>query len=40
MDSDYLNNNTNVRKVIDYIAGMTDDYFLKQHDKYFGGREL
>jgi len=31
MDESYLNNTSNTRKVIDYIAGMTDDYFI---DKY------
>ena len=27
---DYLNNTDNKRKVIDFIAGMTDDLFLKE----------
>ena len=27
---DYLNNTENKRKVIDFIAGMTDDLFLKE----------
>ena len=27
MDDDYLNNTSDERKVIDYIAGMTDDFF-------------
>ncbi len=31
MDSSYLKNNTDKRKVIDYIAGMTDDYFVNQY---------
>ena len=31
MDEVYLNNNSNARKVIDYIAGMTDDYFTKEY---------
>lgn len=34
MHEDYLKNNTNARKVIDYIAGMTDDYFFSQYKKY------
>ena len=32
----YLKNTSNVRKVIDYIAGMTDDYFNAQYEKYIG----
>lgn len=32
MDKNYLENTTDERKVIDYIAGMTDDFFLKQYD--------
>lgn len=31
MDSSYICNTTNERKVIDYIAGMTDDYFLTEY---------
>ena len=34
MNDEYKNNNSNERIVIDYIAGMTDDFFLKQYDKY------
>ena len=34
MDNSYLKNNSNVRKVIDFIAGMTDNYFISQYDKY------
>jgi dGTPase len=34
MNNNYLNNTTNARKVIDYIAGMTDDYFIKQYKNY------
>lgn len=29
----YLNETTNTRKVIDYIAGMTDDYFQNEYKK-------
>ena len=29
MDKDYLDNNSAARKVIDFIAGMTDDYLMK-----------
>ena len=32
MNKDYLENTTDERKVIDYIAGMTDDFFLKQYE--------
>ena len=28
-DDNYQNSTTNERKVIDFIAGMTDDYFMK-----------
>lgn len=33
MSSDYIENNSFERIVIDYIAGMTDDYFFKEYDK-------
>lgn len=34
MSSDYINKNSNERKVIDFISGMTDDYFIKEYHKY------
>lgn len=34
MTDNYLNNTSDARKVIDYIAGMTDDYFIYQYEKY------
>ncbi len=34
MNSNYLNNNSDEDKVIDFIAGMTDDYFIKEYNKY------
>ena len=34
MDDSYLDSTNNNRKVIDYIAGMTDNYFLNQYNKY------
>lgn len=30
MSDDYINNNTNERIIIDYIAGMTDNYFINE----------
>ena len=33
MSNNYLNNTSDERKVIDFIAGMTDEYFLKQYKK-------
>lgn len=30
----YNNNNSGARKVIDYISGMTDNFFVKQYEKY------
>ena len=36
MEEKYLKNTTPARKVIDYISGMTDDFFQKQYRKYFG----
>ena len=33
MSEEYLKNNKINRKVIDYIAGMTDNYFIKQYNK-------
>lgn len=35
MSDDYLNKTTTARKVIDFIAGMTDNFFIKQYNKYF-----
>ena len=32
MSQEYLDNTTNARKIIDYIAGMTDDYFIKVYN--------
>ena len=34
MNNDYLKNTSNERKVIDYIAGMTDEYFVNEYKKY------
>ncbi len=36
MDESYLENNSTARIVIDYIAGMTDNFFNYQYNKYFG----
>ena len=35
MDKDYMENTSNARKVIDFMAGMTDDFLQLQYDKYF-----
>ena len=35
MDDLYIKNNSNARIVIDYISGMTDDFFNYQYNKYF-----
>ena len=35
MNDKYNNETTIVRKVIDFIAGMTDDFFKLQYEKYF-----
>ena len=35
MSNEYNQTTTTARKIIDYIAGMTDGYFLSQYDKYF-----
>lgn len=34
---EYRNSNTHVRMVIDYIAGMTDDYLIRQYNELVGG---
>ncbi len=34
MSKEYLKNTSNERKVIDYIAGMTDEFFLNEYKKY------
>ena len=36
MTSEYLENTSDKRKVIDYIAGMTDDYFINEFNTYVG----
>ena len=33
LDSKYLDNTTNERKVIDYIAGMTDAFLVSEYNK-------
>ena len=33
MNEIYLNNTKNVRKVIDFIAGMTDEFFINEYNK-------
>lgn len=33
MTEEYKNNTTDARKIIDYISGMTDDYFIKEYMK-------
>lgn len=33
MSKEYLDNTSNERKVIDYIAGMTDDYFINRYNE-------
>lgn len=33
MSSEYLSNTSNARKVLDYIAGMTDDYFINRYNE-------
>ena len=33
MNEKYINETSNARKVIDYIAGMTDDFFLNEYEK-------
>lgn len=35
MSKEYIEETTPARKVIDYIAGMTDDFFTSQFNKYF-----
>lgn len=36
---EYLRNTSKPRKVMDYIAGMTDDYFISQYNKYCNQKE-
>jgi dGTP triphosphohydrolase len=33
MTKEYIVNTSNTRKVIDYIAGMTDDYMINEYNK-------
>ena len=33
MDSNYVKNNSNKRIVLDFLAGMTDDYFISSYEK-------
>lgn len=34
MSSQYVTNNSKERIIIDYISGMTDDFFIRQYEKY------
>lgn len=34
MTPEYINNTNDNRKVIDYLSGMTDEFFMKQYKKY------
>ncbi len=36
MSEEYLNDTSDVRKVIDYIAGMTDDFIVKEYEDIIG----
>ncbi|MBE6154055.1 MAG: HD domain-containing protein [Firmicutes bacterium] len=40
MTLEYKNNNSYERIVLDYIAGMTDDFFISEYKKYFNNEEL
>ena len=33
MSNEYLSNTSNIRKVLDYISGMTDDYFINKYNE-------
>ena len=33
LSDEYLNKTTNARKVIDYMSGMTDDYFINRYNE-------
>ena len=33
MNEEYKNNTSNERIVIDYISGMTDDFFVNEYNK-------
>ena len=37
MNDNYNSNTSNIRKIIDYMSGMTDDFFLNQYKKYIQG---
>ena len=34
MSDEYKKNTSDIRIIIDYIAGMTDDFLLSQYNKY------
>ena len=34
MDEEYIKNNSNSQKIIDYISGMTDNFLQRQYEKY------
>lgn len=38
MSDEYKNNNTKARIIIDYIAGMTDNYFIKKYHENIEGK--
>ena len=35
MTEDYTNNNSYAKIAVDFIAGMTDNYFIRQFEKNF-----
>ena len=39
-DKEYLENTSDSRKIIDFIAGMTDDFFIGQVKKYKNGSKI
>lgn len=40
MSNDYIKNTTPARKVIDFISGMTDNFFIKQYNKNFNKNSI
>ena len=40
VDGDYIKNNSSIRIVLDYIAGMTDNYFIKEYNKIIDKKNI
>lgn len=40
MNDEYNTKNSNARKILDFVSGMTDDYFMHQYNKYCNNKNV